>query len=260
MLLALDVRNTDSVLGIYREKELIDHLRVESVATRTADEYLVLIHALLHARGLARASITAAVMSSVVPALADTFSQVVQRGFSVQPVVLGPGVRTGLPILCDQPREVGSDRIANAIAAFERVRSAVIVVDFGAATTMDVVNAKGEYLGGVIAPGIRLSADALFEHAARLPRVELVKPPRVLGRNTLHSLQSGVVLGHACMVDGMAAKLRDEANLPSDVPVFATGTHVRLVAPLTRVVQHIDEFLTLDGLRLVYERHVASAR
>jgi type III pantothenate kinase len=254
MLLVIDVGNTNTVLGLYDGATLTQHFRIESARSRTADEYHVLLRSMLDVRGVALKSIHAAALASTVPALGDTFARVVREGLGFEPVVVGPGIKTGMPILYEQPREVGADRIVNAVAAYERVRGAVIVVDFGTATTFDVVSPKGEYMGGVICPGVQIAADALFARAAKLPRVEITRPPRTLGRNTVHAMQAGIVLGQAGLVDGLVERLLDEMKFPS-CRVIATGGLAKLIAPETRTIQEIDDWLTLDGLRILYERN-----
>jgi type III pantothenate kinase len=178
----------------------------------------------------------------------------VRRAFAREALVVGPGIRTGMSILVENPREVGADRIVNAVAAYERFKAGVVVVDFGTATTFDCVTPKGEYLGGIIAPGVQISADALFARAAKLPRVEIAKPAKVVGRNTIHSMQSGIVFGYVGLVDGIVERTIDELGYTCNV--IATGGLARLIAPLTRTVKEVDDELTLVGLRILYERNV----
>ncbi len=254
MLLAIDVGNTNIVFGLFDAERLVEQFRVESSRGRTADEYAVMVRQLLSMRGIEPPAVTASILASVVPSLTEPMLALVRRAFGLEALVVGPGIRTGMPILYENPREVGADRIVNAVAAFERVRSGLIVVDFGTATTFDCVSPKGEYLGGVIAPGIQISADALFARAAKLPRVEIAKPPRVVGRNTQHSMQSGIVYGYVGLVDGLVERLRAELAF-EQCSVIATGGLSRLIAPLSQNIRDIDEDLTLTGLRIVFERN-----
>jgi type III pantothenate kinase len=206
-------------------------------------------------RDIAPADVKAAIVASVVPALTEPMLDLVRRAFGLEALVVGPGIKSGMSILYENPREVGADRIVNAVAAYERFKSGLIVVDFGTATTFDCVTPKGEYMGGVIAPGIQISADALFARAAKLPRVEIQRPPKVVGRNTQHSMQSGIVFGYVGLVDGLVERLKEEMAFPS-CAVVATGGLARLIAPLSRTIDAVDDDLTLTGLRILHERNL----
>jgi len=259
MLLVIDVGNTNIVYGLFDGASLKHQFRVETGRGRTADEYRVVLHQLLSMNGITAGAVTAAALASVVPSLTEPMSELVRKSFGTDPLVIGPGIKTGMSILYENPREVGADRIVNAVAAYERAKGPVIVVDFGTATTFDVVTPKGEYLGGVIAPGIQISSDALFARAAKLPKVEVARPPHVIGRNTIHSMQSGIVYGYVGLVDGVVERLREE--LGHEAVVIATGGLARLIAPLSRTISEAVDELTLDGLRLIYERnHPGAAR
>lgn len=248
MLLAVDVGNTQTVLGLYDGDRLIDHWRVATERTRTGDELGVLLSGLLDVE-----SVDAICLASTVPALVREWQELAARWAHVPILVVGPGVRTGVPIRYDDPREVGPDRIVNAVAAKDRYGAPVIVVDFGTSTNFDVVSSEGEYVGGVIAPGIGTSMEALFARAARLVKVDYVEPPTVIGKTTVGGLQSGVVYGFAGQVDGIVTAIRGELGV--DARAVATGGLAELVVPHSSVVEVVDPFLTLDGLRLVWERN-----
>jgi type III pantothenate kinase len=256
MLLAIDVGNTNIVFGLIDGTKLVHQFRAETNRNRTADEYAVIVRQLLAMHSVESSSVKAAIIASVVPALTDPMGQLVKRAFGIDALVVGPGIKTGMSILYENPREVGADRIVNAVAAYERFKNGLIVVDFGTATTFDCVTPKGEYMGGVIAPGIQISADALFARAAKLPRVEIARPNKVVGRNTQHSMQSGIVYGYVGLVDGLVDRLVEEMAF-SPCHVIATGGLARLIAPLSRTIKEVDDELTITGLRILYERNVA---
>ncbi len=247
MLLAIDVGNTQTVLGLYEGEKLRDHWRIATEAHRSGDELGALLDALLP--GLER--ISGVCLSSTVPALVRSYEDFVARFTSARLLVLGPGVRTGVPVRADDPREVGPDRIANAVAVKERYGAPAIVVDFGTSTNFDVVSADGEWLGGVLAPGIEISMDALFARAARLFRVEFTAPPTVIGKTTVASLQSGLVYGFVGQVDEIVTRIREE--LGAEAQATATGGLAELIAPHSRTIARVDPWLTLDGLRLVWD-------
>ncbi|HEU4355156.1 MAG TPA: type III pantothenate kinase [Actinomycetota bacterium] len=257
MLLATNVGNTNTSLGVFRGDELAHHWRLSSSTRRTADEMAVVFGALLEEAGLSFTNqITGVVIASVVPSATSALREMVQRYFNFPPVVVEPGTRTGIPILTDNPREVGADRIVNALAAYHRYGGPVIVVDFGTATTYDVVSERGEFLGGVIAPGVQISNAALSSSTARLPQVELNPPKTVIGRSTVESIQSALIYGTAAEADGVVDLIRKE--LGGGTTVVATGGLAPLLVPFCETVDHHDEWLTLEGLRLVFERNVGS--
>ena len=261
MLVAIDVGNTQTVVGLFGPgdgpagsgPDLMYHWRIATVASRTADELALLIDQLFQLRGLdPEEIITGMAVASVVPRLRTALREMADKWFKVNTVIVEPGVRTGMPIHYDNPKEVGADRIADAVAAFERYGGPTIVVDFGTATTFEVVSEKGEYLGGVILPGIEISLEALFARAALLPRVELIEPRSVLAKNTVESIQSGVIYGFAAQVDGLCRRLEDELG---PCQVVATGGLAGLIGPYSAAIEHHDPWLTLDGLRIIYGRN-----
>jgi len=253
-LLAVDVGNTNTVIGVFVDGNLTAHWRIRTVAERTSDEYAVLVATLLDLESIEWKTLGAGIISSVVPPAVFGLQQFFKRRCGGAALVVGPGIKTGMPILYENPREVGADRIVNAVAAFEELNSGCIVVDFGTATTWDVVTPKGEYLGGVIAPGIQISAEALYEHAAKLPRVELARPGKVVARNTVASMQAGLLYGYASMVDGLVERIRAEVEFPCRC--IATGGLAPLVATETKTIEATDELLTLKGLRILYQRNL----
>ena len=255
MLLAVDVGNTSSVIGLFDGDALAAEWRI-ATRFRTTDELEVVLRGLLAARGTRTDSITAGVLSTTVPPVQQAWEEVLARVAGVEPVTVGPGVRTGVPVRVQNPREVGPDRIANVAAAAATVGAPSIVVDFGTATNFDVVADDGAFVGGSIAPGLEVSMEALFARAARLGKVELVAPPAAIGTSTVDSLQSGAVYGFAGLVDGIVARLR--AELGADCPVVATGGLATLIAEHCATVTHVDPGLTLTGLRLIWERATAA--
>jgi len=251
MLLAIDIGNTNIVLGVYREEELVVCWRLATDVHKMADEYAVLLNSLFSNAGLPKSEINASAISCVVPPLLPIFQEVCREDLKVEPLVVGPGVKTGVRILIDNPRELGADRIVNAIAARRLYTMPAIVIDFGTATTFDVISREGDYLGGAIAPGIAISAEALYREAAQLPRIELAVPKKVIGKNTVASMQSGVLFGYVALVEGMVERIKEE--LEEEAKVIATGGLAGVIARETSAIQVVNPNLTLEGLRLIYE-------
>jgi type III pantothenate kinase len=258
VLLALDVGNTETVLGIFRGDSLEHHWRLSTMSERTSDELALLLSGFLAQRDMAFESmISGVVIASVVPAVTEALREMSARYFPFPPVVVGPGTKTGVPVLTDNPREVGADRIVNALAAFTRFGGPAIVVDFGTGTNFDVVSDAGEFVGGVIAPGLQVSAASLVSHAARLTRVELAAPRSVVGKNTVEAIQSGLIFGTAGEVDGIVERIR--TDLGGTAVVIATGGLAPVILPHCRTIDHHEPWLTLEGLRLVFEKNVVTA-
>lgn len=251
MLLAIDIGNTNIVLGVYRGEELLARWRIGSDIRKMPDEYAMLLISLVGQEGLSLVDLKAAIVASVVPPLTTTFEEMVQRYLGFAPLVVGPGIRTGIRILYEDPRGVGADRIVNVLAAYRLYGGPAVIIDLGTATTFDAISKDGGYLGGAISPGIGLAAEALFQHTAKLPRVELVTPRTAIGRNTPAAMQSGLIFGYVGLVEGLVSRFRRE--LGGSARVIATGGLAPLIARETSVIEVVNPDLTLYGLRLVYE-------
>lgn len=253
MILVIDIGNTNIVLGVFAEENLVANWRISTDRNRTADEYGVLLKELFSLSGIDMKSVSSIVLASVVPPVNILLESMAKKYFGLQPMVIGPGIKTGISIKTDNPREVGADRIVNAVAAYTLYGGPLVIVDFGTATTFCSVTAKGEYLGGAIAPGIGISTEALFARAAKLPRVELVKPASVIGKNTVTAMQSGILFGFAGQVEFIVKKMKQE--LGGDARVIATGGLAEVIAEQAGVIERVNPFLTLIGLRIIYERN-----
>lgn len=252
MVLVFDVGNTNIVLGVFKERRLINHWRIMTNAQRTCDEYGVLVYSFFEGAGLSAQEVKAVVVSSVVPSLVPELEWMAEKYFSCKTLLVGPGIKTGLALKYENPREVGADRIVNAVGAFHKYPGKnLIIVDFGTATTFCVVTEKAEYLGGAIAPGIVVASEALASRAAKLPKVDMVKPKSVIGKNTISSMQAGIIFGFVGQVEGIINRIKRE--LEAEVTVIATGGLAKLIAKETDSIDVVDDLLTLDGLRIIYE-------
>ncbi|MBC8631979.1 type III pantothenate kinase [[Eubacterium] tenue] len=254
MLLVFDVGNTNMVLGIYEGKELKKYWRISTDKAKTSDEYGMLINNLFQYDNVDIKSIKDVIISSVVPNVMHSLENFCIKYFNKQPLVVGPGVKTGLNIKYDNPKQVGADRIVNAVAAIEKYRAPMIIIDFGTATTFCAISAKGDYLGGTIAPGIKISSEALFQRASKLPRVELLKPGMTICKNTVSAMQSGIIYGYVGLVDKIVKMMKEELG-NEDVKVVATGGLSSLIASETNSIDCVDKFLTLEGLRIIYDKN-----
>ena len=252
MLLTIDIGNTSMAFGIYKGKKLAAHFKIETVKDRGGNEYAVFLKSLLGSKGIALSDIKDGIISCVVPPLLEAMKEACMECFGIKPLVVGEDIDADIPILCDDPKEVGADRIVNAVAGYEKYRQALIIIDFGTATTFDCVSSKGEYLGGAISPGIAISAEALFQKTSKLPRVDIVKPSTAIGKNTVASMQSGLLFGYVSLVEGMVRRIKGEMKEPATV--IATGGLADMISHETTIIEHVEPFLTLEGLRLIYEK------
>lgn len=256
MLLAIDVGNTNIVLGIFKGKRLLYDWRIATDKNKTSDEYGLLFEQIFRYNSMSSDDVDDVIISSVVPTLMHTLSAMSVKYFNMEPFVVGPGIRTGMNIKYENPRELGADRIVNAVAAYEKYGGPLIIVDFGTAITFCAISKEGDYLGGVIAPGIKISSEALFLQTAKLPKVELVKPKNVIGKNTVNSIQSGLVNGYIGLVDYIIEKMIEEMKDEGEVKnVIGTGGFATLIGSESKYINKIDKMLTLEGLRIIYERN-----
>ncbi|MGA2223847.1 MAG: type III pantothenate kinase [Syntrophobacteraceae bacterium] len=252
MLLAIDIGNTNTVLGLFNDGSLVHDWRIRTEVNITIDEYAIILRSLFAVHEIPLDSVSDVIISCVVPPVLNSAERFCQRYFRTAPLVVGPGIRTGMPILYDNPKEVGADRIVNAVAAYDQRKNSVIVVDFGTATTFDYVSERGEYMGGVISPGIMISCEALFQKASKLPRVEIfARPPSIMAKNTIASMNAGIVYGYAGLVEGIISRMKREVN--REVYVVATGGLAPLIASECPIIDAVDDYLTLNGLRIIFD-------
>jgi type III pantothenate kinase len=253
MLLVVDIGNTNTALGIFLEKKLIEDWKIRTERERTSDEYSLTLLSLLNSAGIETQEIKSVIISSVVPPLTPVFQNLCQKLFQLRPLVVGPGLKTGMPILYENPLEVGADRVVVAVAAFEKYGGPCVVVDFGTATTFDAISSRGEYLGGAIAPGIQISAEALFLKTAKLPRIEIRKPKKAIGRSTVASMQAGLFFGYVGLISNIIKRIKRE--LGGEAKVIATGGFAAQISPEIKSIDVNESHLTLEGLRIIYERN-----
>jgi type III pantothenate kinase len=254
MLLVIDVGNTNTVIGLYDGDKLVHDWRIRTVVDHTVDEYGMLIYNLYKNSKIKPRAVKDIIISCVVPTMLNILEPLCEKYFNLKPLIVGPGIKTGMPILYDNPREVGADRIVNAVAAYEKYGGDIIIVDFGTATTFDYISKKGEYMGGCITPGIMIASEALFSKTAKLPRVELSRPKSVIGKDTISSMQAGILFGYAGLVDGLIDRIKTEVK--SNPKVIATGGLATVIANETKSINIVDEMLTLEGLRILYNRNL----
>ncbi|MGP1471301.1 MAG: type III pantothenate kinase [Schwartzia sp. (in: firmicutes)] len=253
MLLVFDIGNSNIVLGTYEGKKLLRHWRISTDRQKTGDEYGMLINNLFRFQGIRMSDVTAIIISSVVPPLVVPLAKMCERYFRLRPLIVGPGIKTGIKLRYENPREIGADRIVNSVGAYEQFGGPLIVVDIGTATTFDIVAENGDYLGGVIAPGIGISSEALFQRAAQLPRVALVTPRTIICRNTVTAMQAGVIFGFVGQIDEIVRRIK--AEMREDMRVIATGGLAKMISRESKTIDKVDNFLTLTGLRVLYERN-----
>lgn len=254
MLFCMDVGNTNIVLGVAREKEILYHWRIRTEKEITADELGMMIGNFFQWRSLAFSDVTDTIVSCVVPPLVNTIEEFSRKYFRLEPLIVGPGIKTGMPIRYDNPKEVGADRIVNSVAAYEKYGTALIVVDFGTATTFDYVSGEGSYLGGAIAPGVLISCEALFREASKLPRVEIfTRPKTVIAKDTINSMNAGIIYGYAGLVDGIVTRMKEESG--ENPKVLATGGLAPVIFGIAKTIDHVEEFLTLHGLIILFQRN-----